>query len=55
MMVKNMMKKNKTLGYYAKKVILCERGEAKEDNKLIKLIWIILKKYYTYKWEKWYD
>ena len=48
-------KKKKAIGYYAKKVIMCERSEALEDNKFIKLIWILLKKYYTNKWERWYD
>lgn len=56
-MKKNMKtnKKKKAIGYYAKKVIMCERSEALEDNKFIKLIWILLKKYYTNKWERWYD
>lgn len=50
-----MKKKQRSFGYYAKKVIYCERAEAQENNKLIKLIWIILKKYYTKKWERWFD
>ena len=26
-----------------------------EDNKLIKIVYILLKKYYTHKWEVYYD
>lgn len=48
-------KKKRSQAYYSKKVIMCERQEAMEENKIIKLIWIILKKYYTNKWERWYD
>lgn len=50
-----MSKKKKPIGYYAKKVIECERAEALEENKLIRLVWIILRKYYTRKWERWFD
>ena len=50
-----MKKKKRAIGYYAKKVIMCERAIALEDNKIISFIWEILKKYYTYKWERWYD
>ena len=55
------MKKNKkrgrpkTIAYYATKVIYCERSIATEENRIIRLAWELLKKYYTYKWERWYD
>ena len=48
-------KSKKAIGYYAKKVIYCERAEAMEDNFLIRYIWTLLRKYYTKKWERWYD
>lgn len=50
------MKKGKrSSGYYARKVILTERHRDLEDNKIIWLLWDILNKYYTKKWERWYD
>ena len=45
----------RTIGYYARKVIIIERQIATEDNKIIRMIWNILLKYYTNKWERWYD
>lgn len=53
------MKKKKTrkkqLEYYAIKERQCERAIAVEENKIVILIWKILKEYYTRKWERWYD
>ena len=49
------MKKKRRQGYYAKKVIMTERHRDLEDNRIIKLLWIILNKYYTRKWERWYE
>ena len=49
------MKKKRSIGYYAKKVIKYERLEAKEQNKIRKLINRIMKNYYTNKWERFYD
>lgn len=48
-------KKKHSVGYYAKKVIMIERHRDLEENIIIRLIWDILAKYYTYKWERWYD
>ena len=60
-MIKKNMKMNKkkkkkiSLAYYTRKIIYCERLEATEDNKLIRVIYLILQKYYTYKWERYFD
>lgn len=48
-------KKKHSIGYYGKRVIMTERHRDLEENKIIKLLWLILNKYYTYKWERWYD
>ena len=49
------MKKTKPLGYYARKVVYCERSIAQENNKIIRQMYKIMKLYYTRKWERWYD
>lgn len=47
--------KKKSESYYAKMVVYMERYEAKENNLLLKLIYRLLKKYYTHRWERFYD
>lgn len=47
--------KKRSQGYYARKVIVIERQLASEENKIIRILWNILKRYYTNKWERWYD
>lgn len=49
------MKKKRSLSYYATKVIYCERAEAQSENYIIRMIWKVLKLYYSNKWERWYD
>jgi hypothetical protein len=49
------MSKKKSHSYYASKVVMTERARDLEENKVIKLLWYILNKYYTHKWERWYD
>ena len=53
--MKKVKTRKKQLEYYAIKERQCERAIAVEENKLIILIWKILKEYYTRKWERWYD
>ena len=47
--------KNRSITYYQRRVIEMDKLQDTEDKKLIKFIYILLKKYYTHKWEVYYD
>lgn len=45
----------KTITYYSRQVIYLEKLMSREDNKMIIFVYNILKRYYTHKWEMYYD
>ena len=47
--------KKRSITYYQRRVIQMDKLQDTEDNKLIKYVYILLKKYYTHKWEVYYD
>lgn len=49
------MKGKKSITYFTKRIMTIEKLGDTESNKLIKYVYILLKKYYTHKWEVYYD
>ena len=47
--------KKRSITYYQRRVIEMDKLQDTEDKKVIKFIYILLKKYYTHKWEVYYD
>lgn len=45
----------KSITYFTKRIMTIEKLGDTESNKLIKYVYILLKKYYTHKWEVYYD
>lgn len=45
----------RSITYYSRQIIYLDKLINKEDNRFIKYLYNILKKYYTHKWEVYYD
>ena len=47
--------KKRSITYYIRRIIQIDKLYDTELNKILKIVYILLKKYYTHKWEVYYD